>query len=284
MQDFAGKVAVVTGAASGIGYALAEEFLKVGMHVVLADVDEEYLAKQVAALSSKYSTQCVAIDTDVSKRESVEALADSVFSMFGEVHLLCNNAGVGAGFSVGDTSYDDWEWVLGVNLWGVIHGVKTFLPLMEKQNTQCHIVNTASTAGIVAGYGSVPYAVSKHGIVALSEAMYFDLKERESNTSVSVLCPFATATRILESDRNRPEHLTEKSALPTSKKQLETLGNMVQSVANGVPPQEVAKRTLTAIENDQFYVLPTNELNEAIVARAQLIVQGDSPISELTFD
>lgn len=283
MKNFKGKVAVVTGAASGIGYALAEEFLKRGTHVVLADVDQESLAGSIATLSSEYDAQCVGIDVDVSKRESVEALAESVFSMFGAVHFLCNNAGVGAGFDIGNTSYDDFEWVLGVNLWGVIYGVKTFLPLMEKQEEECHIVNTASTAGIVAGYGSIPYAVSKHGIVALSEAVFFDLEERGSNTGISVLCPYATATRIIESDRNRPENLSEKSKLPTSEKQLETLGKMFQSVVNGVKPEEIAKLTMTAIDTKQFYIVPTDELNESITERGRAIVSGANPEAKLTF-
>jgi NAD(P)-dependent dehydrogenase (short-subunit alcohol dehydrogenase family) len=204
MKEFKDKVAVITGAASGIGRALAERCAHEGMKVVLADVDVDALATTVAALKAT-GAPVLAVVTDVSKAQDVDALAQRTLAAFGAVHLLCNNAGVWAGISAWDSSLADWEWVLGVNLWGVIHGIHTFVPLMLAQGTPGHIVNTASMAGLLTGRGPAVYRVSKHAVVALSEMLYHQLAHRGANVKVSVLCPGGVDTQIIDAARNRPE-------------------------------------------------------------------------------
>ena len=183
MKDFAGKVAVITGGASGIGHGIAEWCARAGVKVVLADIDEEALSKAGEELKP-LGGAVLCVRTDVSKRDDVEALARQAFDAFGGVHLLFNNAGVAAGGAPWEATWNDWEWVLGVNLWGVIHGVKVFTPLMMAQNTECHIVNSSSAAGLVTGGFSAPYSASKHAVVALSESLYLTLKEPSKNNII----------------------------------------------------------------------------------------------------
>jgi NAD(P)-dependent dehydrogenase (short-subunit alcohol dehydrogenase family) len=206
MKEFKDKVAVITGAASGIGRALAERCAHEGMKVVLADVDVDALTATEAALNAT-GAPVLAVVTDVSKAQDVDALAQRTLSAFGGVHLLCNNACVWAGISAWDTSLSDWEWVLGVNLWGVIHGVHAFVPVMLAQGTAGHIVNTASMAGLLTGRGPAVYRVSKHAVVALSEMLYHQLAQRGAHVKVSVLCPGGVDTQILDAARHRPAHL-----------------------------------------------------------------------------
>ena len=175
MREFKGKVAVITGAACGIGRAIAERCLSEGMKVVLADVNDSDLATAETELTS-LGGSVLAVRTDVSNRSDVERLAQQTLDAYGQVHLLVNNAGIGAGGSPWEATWNDWEWAIGVNLWGVIHGVKVFTPLMLAQNVECHIVNTASTAGLAVGGASAPYSVTKHGVVALSESLYLTLQ------------------------------------------------------------------------------------------------------------
>src|SRR5215831_13355553 len=188
MKEFKGKVAVVTGAASGIGRALAEGCVREGMKVVLADVEVESLTKTEASMKAAGAT-VLAVRTDVSQARDIEALAQKTLDAFGAVHLLCNNAGVWTGASIWESTIADWEWVLGVNLWGVIHGVRFFVPVMLAQDTECHIVNTASIAGLIAYPGAGIYKVTKHGVVTLSETLYYELAERGAKVHVSILCP-----------------------------------------------------------------------------------------------
>ena len=206
MMEFKDKVAVITGAASGIGRALAERCAHEGMQVVLADVDGDALTTTEAALKA-IGAPILAVVTDVSKAQDVESLAQRTLTAFGSVHLLCNNAGVWGGISAWDSSLADWEWILGVNLWGVIHGVHTFVPLMLAQGTAGHIVNTASMAGFITGRGPAVYRVSKHAVVALSEILYHQLAQRTAKVKVSVLCPGGVDTQILNAARNRPAYL-----------------------------------------------------------------------------
>src|SRR5215213_2544837 len=211
MKEFSGKVAVITGAASGIGRGLAEACAREGMKVVLADVDEAALAQAERELKDA-GAEVLAVRTDVSKADDVEALARRALDAFGAVHLLFNNAGVGAGTTVWESTLADWEWVLGVNLWGVIHGVRTFVPLMLEQADECHIVNTASMAGLVSGPALGVYKVTKHGVVALSETLCCELAIMRSKIGVSVLCPGGVNTRIMDSERVRPAGLRNASA------------------------------------------------------------------------
>src|SRR3984893_1138491 len=195
MKDFEGRVAVITGAGRASGLALAELCGQEGMKVVLADVEVETLTKTEASMKASGAT-VLAVRTDVSQARDVEALAHKTLDAFGAVHLLCNNAGVATEAAIWESTLAEWEWVMGVNLWGVIHGVRVFVPIMLEQDTVCHVVNSASMAGLIAGPGLGAYKVTKHGVVALSETLYHDLAERAAKVKVSVLCPGFVNTRI----------------------------------------------------------------------------------------
>ena len=197
MKEFQGKVAVVTGAASGIGRALAERCAQEGMRVVLAGINEQTLMQASQELQA-IGASVLAVQTDVSKAADVEALAQKAFDTYGAVHLLFNNAGVGAGISLWESTLADWEWTLGVNLWGVIYGIRAFVPRMLEQDTEGHIVNTASIAGLVSGPGLGIYRMTKHGVVTLSETLYHELALRGAKVKVSVLCPGFVNTRIMD--------------------------------------------------------------------------------------
>ena len=203
MKDFQDKVAVVTGAASGIGRALAGKSAQVGMKVVLADIEESALKQAEDELKAS-GAQVLAMRTDVSQAAEVERLAQKAFETYGAVHLLFNNAGVAAGTTVWESSLTDWQWVLGVNLWGVIYGLHYFVPRMLAQDTEGHIVNTASAAGLISSQGLGIYKVSKHGVVTLSETLALELAARGARLKVSVLCPEWVNTRIIDAERNRP--------------------------------------------------------------------------------
>ncbi len=277
MKDFKGKVAVVTGAASGIGQALAQRCAQEEMRVVLADVDEAGLAQMEAALKDG-GAEVISVRTDVSKPEDVQALADKTLAAFGKVHLLFNNAGVGAGRVAWETSWNDWEWVLGVNLWGPINGVKVSTPIMLAQDEPAHIVNTASMAGLLAYHPAAPYQVSKHAVVALSEHLYFALAQRNAPVKVSVLCPYWVQSRIMESERNRPPQLANPPIEPTPE-EVQLYFFMLNAIASGVPTPEVAANVFEAIREDRFYiVVPDNDdMRRRIEERLQGVRGGIAP-------
>lgn len=277
MKDFKDKVAVVTGAASGIGRAIAAKCLSEGMQVVLADVEETALEETARKFQADGFNSLVSLVTDVGVRTEIETLAEKTMKEFGAVHLLFNNAGVGAGAGPRDTSYDDWEWVINVNLWSVIYGLKTFLPILESQEGECHIVNTASLAGITYGAGSAPYAVSKHGVVALSEALYFDNLNTESNVGISVLCPSYTATNILDSGRNRPKDLPQPTIVELTSEREAFIQHFHNLVNNGLPPPELAEMVFEGIRANRLYIVTSDEANEQIVERSQFITAGENP-------
>ena len=215
MEDVAGKVAVITGAAGGIGRGMAEAFAAAGMKVVLSDVEEPALTETTKALRSQ-GADVHAVVTDVSKPDQVQALAEESVERFGAVDVLCNNAGIGVpSASSWETSLDDWKWTIEVNLMGVIHGVRSFVPIMLEQGSESHIVNTASMAGLIAGGDIASYAVTKFGVVALSEHLYLELEGAGAKTKVSVLCPGFVATNIMDSERNRPADLQDASPVST---------------------------------------------------------------------
>jgi NAD(P)-dependent dehydrogenase (short-subunit alcohol dehydrogenase family) len=274
MNLFKDRVAVITGAASGIGRALADRCVQEGMKVVLADLELEALTRAEASLKASGAT-VLAVRTDVSRARDVEALAQQTREAFGGVHLLCNNAGVGMEAALLETTIADWEWVIGVNLWGVIHGVRVFVPLMLAQDTECHIVNTASMAGLLSGAGLGAYKVTKHAVVTLSETLHHELAERRAKVKVSVLCPGVVNTRIMESARNRPGHpLTTKAPDRASQARWETLRQLVQI---GMPPGKVADAVFDALGKDQFYILTHPEGKEAVRTRMQDIIQERGP-------
>jgi NAD(P)-dependent dehydrogenase (short-subunit alcohol dehydrogenase family) len=274
MQDFAGKVAVVTGAASGIGLALAQRFAAAGMKVVLADVEPAPLAEAARAVAGG-GGETLAVRTDVSRAADVEALAAASVAAFGAVHVVCNNAGVAVAGPAWTHTLADWEWVLGVNLWGVIHGVRVFTPLLLAQGGEAHIVNTASMAGMTCAPGMSVYNVSKHGVVALSETLHHDLASIGSAVKVSVLCPGFVNTRILESARNRPAPLADTAPARPESAEREALVRGL--LATGLPPVQVAACVLEAIRDERFYVFPHPEARQRIRARMEDIAAGRNP-------
>jgi NAD(P)-dependent dehydrogenase (short-subunit alcohol dehydrogenase family) len=275
MKEFAGKVAVITGAASGIGRGITERCLSEGMKLVLADTDDANLAKAETELKTLGGT-VLAVRTDVSKRGDVELLARRAFDAFGQVHLLVNNAGIAAGGSPWEATWNDWEWVIGVNLWGVIHGVKVFTPLMLGQNTECHIVNTASAAGLMVGGTSAPYSVTKHAVVALSESLYLTLQQRSALVKVSVLCPGLVRTNIINAERTRPAALQNEPVEMTPERQA-GLNFMKAAIEAAMPPLEVAHRVFDAIKNEQFYILTHPEWIEVIQMRTDNLLRIENP-------
>jgi NAD(P)-dependent dehydrogenase (short-subunit alcohol dehydrogenase family) len=277
MKDFAGKVAVITGAASGIGRAIADQCVRERMKVVLADVNEENLARTESELKPT-CPNLLAIRTDVSKRSDVETLAQKTLDAFGQVHLLFNNAGIGAGGAPWEATWNDWEWAIGVNLWGVIHGVKVFTPIMLAQNTPCHIVNTASAAGLTVGSGSAPYAATKHAVVALSENLYLSLQPRGSLVKASVLCPSLVHTDIVNAERSRPAELSNPPT-PLTPELEAGLAAFKSLIAKSMDPQRVATLVFEAIENEQFYILTHPEWTEVIQLRTDSLLRMENPKS-----
>lgn len=259
------NVAVVTGAASGIGRAMAERFAAEGMKVVLADVEEEPLAEVTASLTAVDAT-VIAVKTDVSNAAAVENLAHQTLDAFGAVHILCNNAGVVCSRPVWEHSLADWEWVLGVNLWGVIHGIRAFVPRMLAQETECHIVNTASILGLVGGAGEGIYKVSKHGVVVLSETLAAELAQKGAKIQVHVLCPGWVRTGILDSERNRPQ----SPSVP----QIGSAQNARDEMESGISPAEAAEHVYRAIQNGDFYIFTHPEMKAQVQARMERILSA----------
>lgn len=271
MEQLEGRVAVVTGGASGIGLALARRFGKAGMRVAVADIEEPALDHAVATLAGE-GIEVVGFPTDVSDRAAVDRLRDQALERFGAVHLVCNNAGVGAGGPMRTLTTDDWAWCLGVNLWGVIHGIGAFLPLLCEQG-EGHIVNTASVAGLISTPFMGPYNASKFAVVTISETLALELRMEQSPVGVSVLCPSWVATRIHESHRNRPGGPTATEADETAV-MASLLGGLI---AAGMDPADVADRVHDAVVAQQFYVLTHENTLPAIRARMQAILDGEPP-------
>lgn len=275
MKEFKGRVAVITGAASGIGRGIAERCVNEGMKTVLADIDDANLAKAETELKPLGGT-VLAVRTDVSKRADVELLARQTLDAFGHVHLLFNNAGIGAGGSPWEATWNDWEWVIGVNLWGVSHGVKVFTPLMLAQNVECHIVNTASAAGLIVGGGSTPYSATKHAVVALSESLYLALQRRSALVKVSVLCPGLVRTDIVNAERHRPADLKNEPVEMTPEMQA-GLNFFRAAIEAAMPPLQVADIVFEAIKNEQFYILTHPEWIEVIQMRTDKLLRLENP-------
>ncbi|MDJ0800812.1 MAG: SDR family NAD(P)-dependent oxidoreductase [Calothrix sp. MO_167.B12] len=278
MKEFRDKVAVVTGAASGIGRAIATHCVSVGMKLVLADIEEEALLSAEAELKSA-GGRVISVVTDVSQRNDIELLAQKTLEAFGVVHLLCNNAGVAAGLTAWETTFKEWKWTLGVNLWGVIHGIQTFVPIMLEQDIESYIVNTASLAGLLSYFPSVAYHASKHAVIAISEKLYYDLGENGGKISVSVLCPGMVRTRIMEAERNRPVELQEDTPDRAIAPEMEiTLKELRQAVETGMSPDEVADQMFRSIMEKRFYILTHPEAIPLVQARMEAIIQGKNPL------
>jgi NAD(P)-dependent dehydrogenase (short-subunit alcohol dehydrogenase family) len=274
MNEFKGKVAVVTGAASGIGRALADRFAAEGMSVVLADVQGDALQAAESELSEAGAT-VLAVRTDVSRAEQVDALAQKTVERFGAVHIVCNNAGVGSGGVVWEQPIEDFEWVVNINLWGVIHGVRAFVPIMLSQGDEGHIVNTASMAGFLAGPYMAAYNVSKFAVVALSETLHHELQMAGGKIGVSVLCPGFVNTNIHQSSLRRPSGAPPEPAPGSPEAQGRDA--FLQMMASGMAPSEVARQVFEAVRDRRFYILTHDDFKEAVLQRAQTIVDGRAP-------
>lgn len=275
MRELRDKVAVVTGAGSGIGRAMADRFAAEGMRVVLADVEAPALERAAGELAER-GASVLAVPTDVSNAEAVDILAARTLETFGAVHLLCNNAGVVSAAPFWELPLADWAWVLGVNLWGVIHGCRVFVPRMLAQGGEAHIVNTASMAGLVSSPYNAIYNVAKHGVVTLSETLYFDLLLREAPIGVSVLCPGFVATRIIDADRNRPADAARPAAEPDAAAAA-ALEAGRQMLASGLDPAVVAERVLAAVRENRFWILTHPEMKPLIRARLEDILAERNP-------
>lgn len=263
MKNFQGRVAVVTGAASGIGLATATRFAEEGMQVVLADIQEDALDTAVSALGEA-GHEVTGVRTDVSCYDQVKNLAARALDAYGQVNIVHNNAGVVRAGTLDELSLEDWQWVLGVDLWSAIYGVKVFLPLI-KQAGEGHIVNTASSAGLQSTPNIGPYNVAKFGVVALTETLKLELDEANSPIGTSVLCPGAVRTRICESDRNR--ELTGIPAGVASATE-QTFKTMAGAIVNeGLAPSEVAERVLNAVKNTDFWILTHPEWQNVMQER-----------------
>ena len=277
MKILKGKVAAVTGAASGLGRSMALAFAAEGMDVALADVDQINLSAVEEEVRAK-GVRAITLKVDVSQPQQVEAFRDQALARLGGVHVVCNNAGVSPLGAVWENSVADWQWILGVNLWGVIHGVRAFTPHLIAQD-EGHIVNTASVAGLISPPGSGAYNVTKHAVVALSESLHHDLRERDSAVGVSVLCPAYVPTRITESERNRPADLpaAEKSAETRARESM-----LKKAVAAGkVSADQVAQAVVAGVRQERFYILTHPRIKGAIQARMEDILQGRPPRNPL---
>ncbi|MFC0397069.1 SDR family oxidoreductase [Paraburkholderia rhizosphaerae] len=265
MFEFAGKVAVITGAASGFGRAFADKGAALGMKLVLADVDEPALARAVDELRAA-GADAIGVRTDVSRADQVEALAQATLDAFGRVHLLFNNAGVGALGYLWECSANDWSWVFGVNVMGVAHGVRVFTPIMLRQNEPAHIVNTASVAGLLSPSAMGIYNASKHAVVSLTETLYHDLRQTGAPIGCSLLCPAYVPTGITGSERSRPAELRD-DAPPTESRRAadQQLRRAVQSGKKSAA--DIAERTFDAVRDGQFYILTHASILEAVKLR-----------------
>lgn len=271
MREFNGKTAVVTGAASGIGFATASAFAAEGMKVVLADLEEPALEKAEKQLREA-GHDVLAVRTDVSQWDDVKQLADRTIEHYGAVHIVHNNAGVVLGGPVEELSIKDWEWVLGVDLWGVIYGVKAFVPLIKAAG-EGHIINTASSAGFYSSQTIAPYNVAKHGVVALTETLRRELDADGGAIGASVLCPGMVNTRIVESDRNRPE--TEQASHATSPQEQEFRSDAAAGLKKrGLDPGDVAQLVLSAVRDGNFWIVTHPKWIDVLRERVEGMADG----------
>jgi len=281
MKDFAGKVAVITGAASGFGREFARIGAQLGMKLALADIQADALAATVDELRAQ-GALAFGEAVDVSRAADVERLAQRTLDAYGAVHLVFNNAGVAAGGLVWEQTVKDWEWVLGVNLWGVIHGVRSFVPIMLAQGDECHVVNTASVAGLLSPQLMGVYNVSKHGVVTLTETLYQDLRVTGARIGVSLLCPAFVPTGIAQSHRHRPASLRDEAAPTASMAAAQRASE--KAVSSGrISAEEVARMTFDAIRENRFYVITHPKILASVELRLQDVIAQRNPSDPFSF-
>lgn len=276
MRDFAGRVAVVTGAGSGMGRAFAQRFAEEGMKVVLADIEEPALEQAVADLRGQ-GYEVIGVRTDVSRAEAVRHLAEEALKAFGKVHVVCNNAGV-EGYLDGpiwEATDKDWDWTFGVDYWSVVHGMRTFLPILLEQGEEGHVVNTSSMTAVVRAANM--YAVAKHAVLALTEVAYGNLKERGAKVGVSALVPGIIATRIFQGSRNRPAELRNEVEPPGAARGREMRQMMHERLQAGMRPSQVAEVLVQGIREDRLYILTDLNWQDRIDGRHLNILHGTNP-------
>ena len=273
MDEFAGKVAVVTGAGSGMGKAFATRFAAEGMKVVAADIQRDALSQAVEELRASGAV-VLGVQTDVSSADSVHQLAEAASKEFGDVHLLCNNAGV-EGYldgAIWEATDKDWSWTVGVNFWSVVHGIRAFVPHMLEHGQPAHIVNTASMTAVVTATNM--YGITKSAVLALSEVLAADLRQRKARIGVTALCPGTIATNLFYGSRNRPEHLRNEEQTPGAQEGRELRDRMHAVLAGGMSPAEVADKLVAAIRGDARYLLTDHEWDPQIIERHRAILAG----------
>ena len=275
MKDLAGKTAVITGGASGMGRAFADRFADAGMNIVLADVEIPRLEEAAESVKSR-GVDVLAVPTDVSDADAVERLRDAALERFGRVNLLCNNAGVAGQMRRGDIDLNDWRWVIGVNMWGVIHGHRSFLPHL-REHGDGHIVNTASMAGHFPGHSA--YSASKWAVVAITEGLYQQLRMEGSTVGVSCLCPGWVATNIGDSERNRPEWAAPRALDDEPDDPVVTLMRefVLDQLRSGMEPAKVADLVHDAVVNERFWVFTDMEMVKSVEPRYRAVLAGENP-------
>ena len=276
MQDFDGKTAVITGGASGIGLAMAELFAEQGMRVVLADIEEARLDAAVAGLKAR-GAHCIGQVTDVADPAQVNTLAAAAQSAFGAVHIACNNAGVFTGGLLWEESPADYQWLMDVNVTGVMNGIRTFVPIMIEQDCPCHIVNTASMAALTAMPYAGIYHLTKHAVLAVSESLYHELSFHAPNVGVSVLCPEAINTGIAQAERNRPAHYSGEDQVVEHDARSLVMDALADSTAGGIGPNVMAQRVLDGIKAGRFYLVSDEEWWQSACVRLDDIREGRNP-------
>lgn len=277
VEQLQGKVAVVTGGASGIGFGLARRAAAEGMKVAIADIEQAALDRAADELAAS-GAEVLAVRTDVAAEAQVLALRDRVLERFGTAHLICANAGVGGAGDAWFGPVSTWEWVVGVNLWGVVHTIRAFLPTLTAQD-EGHIVTTASMAGLTAPPGMAPYTATKHAVVGLTESLHHTLVIGGSHVGVSVLCPGWVNTAILDSDRNWPEHLGEVPTAEAANAANWALFRQLaeEAVRSGMPPDEVAGLVFDAVRANRFWILTHPDMAPAALQRMTRAVSGEQP-------
>jgi len=278
MREFRDRVAVVTGGGSGIGAALCWRWARAGMKVVVADIDLA-AAERVSTALEAAEHVAIAAKVDVSRAPEVEQLALLAYRTYGSVDLLCNNAGIvpsGRYRPIWEYPLEDWQWALDVNLMGVVHGIRSFVPRMLEQKTPAHIVNTASVAGLVSGAGSPVYSASKHAVVRATEALYASLRDLGAPIGVTLLCPGLVNTRIYESERNRPQDLRPTGGAAAEVPELQAVA--AELYAHALSPEAVAEQVFDAVNADRLYQVTSDRYDDAIRDRADAILARRNPV------